>query len=188
MKQPHIPLLKAFDELKFNLGKKTLVDFLKGDENPTIDRNNLDELNSYGCLYMIDRTTIFGLIDDLIKNNFLEINTVGTGFQVIKRTSLGVKEIYSKNYTPNLENLNHNQNSKVSKFNFKSQKRSVSSGLNILFKSFISTPVSVLGNPLGRESRTSAILTYGLFVMNYTSFQKFSDNQRPFWMAIDRSY
>lgn len=135
MKQPHIPLLKVYDDLQFNLGKKTLVDFLKGDENPTIDRNNLDELNSYGCLYMIDRTTLFGLIDELIKQKFLEINTVGTGFQVIKRTSNGIKEIFTKAFTPNLENLT-SQNGKISKFKFEFPESEITETDKILFKTF----------------------------------------------------
>jgi superfamily I DNA/RNA helicase len=133
MEKPHIPLLKAFDDLQFNLGKKTLVDFIKGDENPTIDRNNLDELNSYGCLYMIDRQIIFTLIDNLIKYKFLEIKTVGTGFQVIKRTSLGVKEIFAKNHTPNLEESN---NGKISKFKFTFPEAKVTDTDKTLFTAF----------------------------------------------------
>ena len=100
MKQPHIPLLKAFDDLKFNLGKKTLMDYLKGDVNPTIERNNLDELDSYGCLYMLERGEIFNLIEDLIKNKFWDLQTINGGFQVVSRNSKGVKEIYEKKYTP----------------------------------------------------------------------------------------
>ena len=68
MKIDHIVILRCFDELKFNLGKKTLVDFLKGDPNPSIDRNNLDELNSYGVLYQHDMQSIFyQLIEEQIK-------------------------------------------------------------------------------------------------------------------------
>jgi superfamily I DNA/RNA helicase len=133
MEKPHIPLLKAFDDLQFNLGKKTLVDFIKGDENPTIDRNNLDELNSYGCLYMVDRQTIFALIEDLIKHKFLEINTVGTGFQVIKRTSLGVKEVFAKNHTPKLEESN---TGKISKFKFEFPETKITDTDKTLFSAF----------------------------------------------------
>ena len=133
MEKPHIPLLKAFDDLQFNLGKKTLVDFIKGDENPTIDRNNLDELNSYGCLYMIDRQTIFALIEDLLKHKFLEINTVGTGFQVVKRTSLGVKEIFAKNHIPKLEDTSNN---KIIKFKFEFPEAEITSQDKTLFTAF----------------------------------------------------
>ena len=113
--------------------KKTLVDFIKGDENPTVDRNNLDELNSYGCLYMIDRQTIFALIEDLIKYKFLEINTVGTGFQVIKRTSLGVKEIFAKKHIPKLEDTSNN---KISKFKFEFPETKITDKDKTLFSAF----------------------------------------------------
>lgn len=98
MKDMHIPILRAFDDLKFNLGKRTLIDFLKGNPNPTIDRNNLDELNSYGCLFMKDKEDIEEVVNQLIKGKYLEFNTIAGGFQVVKRTSLGIKEIFEKKF------------------------------------------------------------------------------------------
>ena len=98
MKQAHIVILKSFDELKFNLGKKTLVDFLKGDLNSTIEKNNLDELNAYGSLYMLTQGQIFSLIDQLLKSNLLEIKVILGSFQVVSRTSFGLKEIYEKKH------------------------------------------------------------------------------------------
>jgi superfamily I DNA/RNA helicase len=98
MKQAHIPILHAFDELKFNLGKKTFADFIKGDINPTIEKNNLEELESYGSLFMIEKTEIYKILDQLLKHNYLQIQTVGTGFQVITRTSQGIKEIYERKF------------------------------------------------------------------------------------------
>lgn len=130
MEQPHIPILKVFDDLKFNLGKRTLVDFIKGDLNQTIERNSLDELNSYGCLYMIQKGEITALIDDLLKNNFLELATVGTGFQVIKRTSKGVKEIFSKQHIPKIDQT------KVSKFKFKYEESKITKEDEKLFSAF----------------------------------------------------
>ncbi|MFW5704466.1 MAG: UvrD-helicase domain-containing protein [Nanoarchaeota archaeon] len=103
MKNPHIPILRAFDELKFSLGKKTLIDFLKGDENPTIDRNNLDSLESYGCLYMLETSEITQIVDQMIMNNFLSLDQVKT-FKVVNRTIKGVKEIYEKKWSPQTEN------------------------------------------------------------------------------------
>lgn len=94
MKKPHIPILKSFDELPFNIGKKSLVDFVKGNPNPTIDKNNLSELNSYGCLYMLDLREVFSIIDWLISKNLLQLETINGGFQVVKRTLEGGKEAY----------------------------------------------------------------------------------------------
>lgn len=108
MEQIHIPILKCFDELKFNLGKRTLADFLKGDTNPSIERNKLEELESYGCLFKMDKMDIIRAIDILIKNKYLETQTILGGFQVIKRTSEGTKEIYEKKFTLNIsENINN---------------------------------------------------------------------------------
>ncbi|MCA9496910.1 MAG: UvrD-helicase domain-containing protein, partial [Nanoarchaeota archaeon] len=100
MKEIHIPILKSFDELKFNLGKKTLIEFLKGNPNPTIERNNLDELNSYGCLFKTDIETIEIIINQLIKEEFLKTEMIKGGFTVINRTTKGIREIIEKKFIP----------------------------------------------------------------------------------------
>ncbi len=98
MMKAHLPILKAFDEFKFNLGKKTLVDFLKGDLNKTIEKNHLDELNAYGCSYMIDKDVIENILDDLILREYLQIEIVSQFFKVVKRTKYGLKEIFEQKY------------------------------------------------------------------------------------------
>lgn len=98
MKQAHIVILKAFDEIPFNIGRKTLVDFIKGNPNVTIEKNNLDELNSYGALYMLDLGDIYRLIDILVENKLIENKIVGSGFQVLSITPQGRKEIFEKNF------------------------------------------------------------------------------------------
>ena len=102
MAQQHIPLLRSFDELKFNLGRKTLVEFLKGDLNATIEKNNLDELSAYGCLFQLTTQEIFAMVNDLEKNDYLEERVVGLGFKVMARTQKGLKEIFEKKHQPNL--------------------------------------------------------------------------------------
>ena len=96
----HIEILRAFDELRFNIGKKTLMDFIKGDPNPTIEKNSLDEMNSYGVLYMLERGEIMNLIEQLIENKYLEAMTIQGGFQVLRRTPKGTKEIVLKEFKP----------------------------------------------------------------------------------------
>ncbi len=96
--QEHIAILKSFDDLKFNVGRKTLMDFIKGDPNSTIERNSMDELDSYGCLYMLSKGEIANLITQLIKNNYLQESVVGNGFNVIIRTPQGTKEIFEKKF------------------------------------------------------------------------------------------
>ncbi len=117
----HIPILKCFDEFKFNLGKKTLIEFLKGNLNPTIERNNLDELKSYGELYKLEKEEIENIINQLIAQNYLALEKVNGNFIVVKRTSLGIKEIFEKKFKlkdkSELQTL-HKEKSKI-KFKFK---------------------------------------------------------------------
>lgn len=102
----HIPLLRAFDELPFLIGKKTFVDLIKGNPNPTIERNSLDELNCYGCLFKYDVSMIFSLLRQLISQNYIE-EIITSGFPVIRRTSKGVEELKNPSFKfqKNNENL-----------------------------------------------------------------------------------
>lgn len=118
MKQTHIPILRCFDDLRFNLGRRTLVDFLKGDVNATIERNSLDEIDSYGCLYMMEKDDIGKLITILLKKGYLENAIVNGGFQVIRRTSKGTKEIYERAFEADLSGVK----SKKISFNFEESK------------------------------------------------------------------
>ncbi len=102
MKQCHIPILKCFDELKFNLGRRTLLDFLKGDLNSTIERNSLDELDSYGSLYMMDKDDIGKAISILLKKGYIETFMVNGSFQVLRRTAKGTKEIFERKFEVDL--------------------------------------------------------------------------------------
>ena len=130
MEQEHIPILKAFDDLKFNLGKVTLANYIKGDINPTIERNNLEELVSYGCLYMLERGEIFNLIEQLLKEGYLETLIVGSGFEVLSRTSKGFKEISEKSFIPQKKNII------IPKFNLKYKETQITDNEKKLFKTF----------------------------------------------------
>lgn len=105
MKQVHIPILRAYDELRFNLGKKTLIDFLKGNPNLTIEKNSLDELNSYACLYKLDVSEIEYVINILLKEEYLELQIIGGQLRVISRTKKGLKEIFERNFEISLEKM-----------------------------------------------------------------------------------
>ncbi len=115
--QDHIPILKAFDELKFNLGKRTLIDFIKGDPNQTIDKNNLDELDSFGSLFKLEKEDIGKIIEILIKEDMLENKVVGGGFKVVARNSKGGREIFERKL--NIEEKLKNFSSTNSNFKFK---------------------------------------------------------------------
>lgn len=100
MKQAHIVLLRSFDELPFNVGKKTFIDFLKGNINTTIEKNNLTDLNSYGCLYMLDVDNLYGLVQQMLDENFIRVKIVNGQFQVLERTPDGTKEMFEKKFSP----------------------------------------------------------------------------------------
>ncbi len=95
--QVHLPLLKAFDDLPFMLGKVTFITYIKGDLNPTIEKHTLDELNSYGCLFKHDISFISTLVDQLITKGYLEEIQKGY-FKILQRTSLGLKEIFERKF------------------------------------------------------------------------------------------
>ena len=107
--QLHLPLLKAFDDLPFMLGKVTFITYIKGDLNPTIEKHNLDEYNSYGCLFKHDVPLISSLVDQLISSGYLEEVQKGY-FKILQRTSLGVKEIFERKFEYREEKpKNHSQ-------------------------------------------------------------------------------
>ena len=93
----HIKMLNAFDELPFLIGKKTFVDFVKGNPNKSIEKNKLEELNSYGCLFKVDTQTLFSLLRQLIKQGYIE-EVIKSGFPVIKKTPQGAEEVYKKEF------------------------------------------------------------------------------------------
>jgi superfamily I DNA/RNA helicase len=95
--QLHIPLLRAFDELQFMLGKVTFITYIKGDLNPTIEKHNLDEINSYGCLFKEDRDLITSLVEQLIKGEYLEEAQKGY-YKVLQRTPKGLKELFERKF------------------------------------------------------------------------------------------
>lgn len=101
----HTLFLKAFDELPFLIGKKTFVDFIKGNPNKTIENNHLDELTTYGALYLSEPKTLYSLLRQLLEQGYIE-ETMINGFPVIKKTSLGTKEIFEKKFIFNSEEQN----------------------------------------------------------------------------------
>ena len=110
--QLHIPLLRAFDDLPFSLGKLSFITYIKGDLNQTIEKHNLDELNSYGCLYRQDLNTISNLVDQLIKGNYLEEIQKGY-YKIIQRTSQGLKELFERKFEYKEESAKSHQELKT---------------------------------------------------------------------------
>jgi superfamily I DNA/RNA helicase len=110
----HVFVLEALKELPFNVGRKLLSDFLRGEiNNPSIVKNKLDELDSFGSLAYSqgEINSLIGtlLIKGLIKQVPLEHNK---NWKVLDITQKGLLEL--KNPKLNLSS-NPFENQKVEK-------------------------------------------------------------------------
>ena len=88
-------VLRAIKELPFNVGKKLLVDFLRGDEsNSSVMNNSLFELENFGVL-AYEKEELDAIIEELLGQGFLEYDFVqGKKFwRVIEITRKGNKEL-----------------------------------------------------------------------------------------------
>lgn len=71
----YLNILKSLNEIPFPVGKNLLVDFLIGGNNPSIDKNNMDEFNNFGILDYLEREKVLGLVDNLIINNMIDVSS-----------------------------------------------------------------------------------------------------------------
>ncbi|MFH2027709.1 MAG: UvrD-helicase domain-containing protein [Nanoarchaeota archaeon] len=91
----YLYVLKALDEIPFGVGKKLLMDFLKGEEkNESIKRNKLNLLANFGSMAYEDHE-INLMIDNLILNNMIKLASVsGNKFwKVMELSPKGIAEI-----------------------------------------------------------------------------------------------
>ncbi|MCH8520027.1 MAG: UvrD-helicase domain-containing protein [Nanoarchaeota archaeon] len=100
MQSYHLQILEAMKSFDFNIGKTTLVSFLIGDSNPTIDKNRMDELDLYGCLYKLKKPHIYAIIGELEKDELITPKYTTTGLKTLRITPKGRDELItpSKNY------------------------------------------------------------------------------------------
>ncbi|MCK4551234.1 MAG: hypothetical protein KAT91_04725, partial [Candidatus Aenigmarchaeota archaeon] len=120
-------VLKALDEISFSVGKKLLIDFLRGvKNNKSITRNFLDSKENFKTLaYSEDELN--AIIDNLILNDMIKINSIsGKKFwKVLELTEKGEKEID----TPTLYK-------KKLSFNFKETPTQITKKESELFEKF----------------------------------------------------
>ncbi|MFO7710474.1 MAG: UvrD-helicase domain-containing protein [Candidatus Woesearchaeota archaeon] len=91
----YIPVLRAFTDLPFNVGKKLLIDYLRGiDSNPSIKRNRLDKRRTFGYFELYQPQEVEEIIDLLLKHKLVEVTTIeGTHYRVLTRTKKGDYEL-----------------------------------------------------------------------------------------------
>ncbi|MGV8169469.1 MAG: UvrD-helicase domain-containing protein [Candidatus Nanoarchaeia archaeon] len=91
----HIIILNAVKDLPFNVGKKLLMDFLRGDdEHPSIKNNRLDFLPLFGEM-AYEEKELEELIDSLVREGYLEYVSVQQNkfWKVLHLTKKGALEL-----------------------------------------------------------------------------------------------
>lgn len=88
-------VLKALRDIPFGVGKKLLIDFLRGEKsNESIQRNRLFTLETFGSV-AYEKEEIASLVDTLLYNGMISLNSVqGNKFwKVLELTAKGIAEI-----------------------------------------------------------------------------------------------
>ena len=109
----HILILKAFDEIPFSVGRKTMIDFVKGGKNSTIEKHNLSKSASYGIMKNSLSSELDKILNFLLEKKLIEYKTINSGFQVLRRTIEGDKEISERQFNYEKESIFNIDTSKI---------------------------------------------------------------------------
>jgi len=92
----YLKILKALIEIPFPVGKKLLIDFLTGSNNPSITKNNLDDLFNFDSL-SYNKEEVEKMIDNLVSNGLIQIagNNNNMFMKLLTITSKGSGELMS---------------------------------------------------------------------------------------------
>ncbi|MBU0627746.1 MAG: ATP-dependent DNA helicase UvrD2 [Nanoarchaeota archaeon] len=105
-------VLKALNEIPFGVGRKLLIDYLRGNEdNESIKRNKLHLLEHFGSL-TYEKHEINQIIDNLLANNLIGLAGINSNkfWKVLEITKKGIDEIsdpslYKKKIAFNLKGI-----------------------------------------------------------------------------------
>ena len=114
-KLDYLNVLLALREIPFSVGRKLLIDFLRGNEkNKSIKNNRIAGLDSFGSL-KLEEKEIETMIDNLLGNNLIEIARArdNSFLKLLKLTSRGRQEIFKPKLFAN--KINNDLISKESK-------------------------------------------------------------------------
>jgi len=92
----YIRALMALNEIPFPVGKKLLVDFLKGDaNNASIDKNELYDLNNFESLEFLSKFKIEEIVDELVSKKLISMSPVNFNkfMKVLGITEKGQEEL-----------------------------------------------------------------------------------------------
>ena len=93
-------ILRSLNEIPFPLGKKLLVDFLKGDmDNKSILKNNLYDLHNFGSLEYLTSFKIESHIEELIQKGMIDLSssTFNKFIKVLSISRKGQNELLDPN-------------------------------------------------------------------------------------------
>ncbi len=91
----HIMALKAIEELKFNVGKKFLIDILLGEKTEKVVKHKFDKNKYFGCLGAFTEGEIRSLLNELDFKGFMEVKKPDPNkfYTVVCLTEKGKNEI-----------------------------------------------------------------------------------------------
>ncbi len=89
----HVAVLKAIDEIPFGVGKKLLIDFLRGRENSRTRKLNFDRLLSFGELGGFQEDEIARLLQFMEREKFVEVYKQKGLYPVLGLTEKGHDEL-----------------------------------------------------------------------------------------------
>lgn len=92
----YLKILVAIDNLRLNVGKKLLIDFLAGDdENESIRRNKINKEALFGYFALSTKEEIESIVDNLFFNDLLEYKSLPDNkfIKVIALTEKGKNEV-----------------------------------------------------------------------------------------------
>lgn len=91
----YLNILKSLNEIPFPVGKKLLVDFLRGRITAQIEKNSLEELSNFGSLSFLSDFQVEEMLDDLIAKNLVQFSRMDFNkfMQVLGITPKGQEEL-----------------------------------------------------------------------------------------------
>ncbi len=92
-RQDHLTVFRLLTELDFPLGKKLLIQVLRGEENIRIKKHNLHKKIHHGSLGGYDEEQLKPFLDFLIEKKYLEVEYKDGRYPVILMSSKGEEEL-----------------------------------------------------------------------------------------------
>ncbi|MFP4119236.1 MAG: UvrD-helicase domain-containing protein [Candidatus Woesearchaeota archaeon] len=105
VKRDHITVFNLIDELDFPVGKKLLVQLLRGEESLRIKRLGLEKKVYHGSLGGYDESDLLKFVEHLIKNGFLAVSKFRGTMPVIELTAKGSAEMDERGFEMSVDDI-----------------------------------------------------------------------------------